>query len=71
MPEDSGSKIIEGWPEESKEAAKLVIEEYGEPHEATESLLIWYDVGAWKRMLASKEFIRTSFLYRTTILLSR
>lgn len=28
----SGSQIIENWPEESREAAKLVIEKYGEPH---------------------------------------
>ncbi len=40
-----GSKIIEAWPEESREAAQLVIEEYGPPHEATESALTWHNVG--------------------------
>jgi hypothetical protein len=26
-----GSEIISGWPDESREAAELVIDEYGEP----------------------------------------
>lgn len=55
------SKIIEQWPNESREAAQLVIDKYGEPHEATESLLIWHDVGPWKRMLASRTFYRHEF----------
>jgi len=29
--------IIDEWPEESREAASLVIDAYGPPHEATES----------------------------------
>jgi len=40
-----GSDIIKGWPEESQEAAQLVIDTYGEPQEATESLLTWHQVG--------------------------
>lgn len=52
----SGSHVINGWPEESREAAQLVIDEYGEPHEATESLLTWHGVGPWKRVLASRTF---------------
>lgn len=36
-----GSDIITSWPEESREAAGLVIDAYGEPDEATASLLIW------------------------------
>jgi hypothetical protein len=56
-----GSKIIEGWPEESREAAQLVIDKYGEPHEATESLLIWNQVGPWKRIIASKAVYKHDF----------
>ena len=51
-----GSEIIAGWPEASREAAQLVIDKYGEPHEATESLLIWHAVGPWKRIVASKAY---------------
>ena len=51
-----GSELINDWPEESREAAKLVIEAHGEPQEATESSLIWHDAGPWKRIVASKDF---------------
>jgi hypothetical protein len=37
MDEGHGPSIIESWPEESREAAQLVIDKYGEPHEATDS----------------------------------
>jgi hypothetical protein len=57
----SGSDIIKGWPEESREAAQLVIDAYGEPHEATGSLLTWHDVGPWKRVVASKVFFKHDF----------
>jgi hypothetical protein len=57
----TGSTIIEHWPEGSREAARLVIDTYGEPHEATKSLLVWNEVGPWKRMLASREFHHHDF----------
>ncbi|NED97808.1 hypothetical protein G1H11_21140 [Phytoactinopolyspora alkaliphila] len=57
----SASEIIEDWPEESREAAQLVIDTYGEPHEAGPSLLIWYRVGPWKRIEASKVFHEHNF----------
>jgi hypothetical protein len=36
--------LMDGWSEEAREAAQLVIDKYGEPHEATDSLLIWNNV---------------------------
>lgn len=51
-----GSAVIERWPQESREAAQLVIDRYGEPHESTESRLVWHRVGPWKRMVASRAF---------------
>lgn len=53
--------IIERWPNESREAAQLVIDQYGAPREATESLLVWEKVGPWKRMIATKTFYRHEF----------
>ena len=53
--------VIKGWPDESREAAQLVVDAYGQPHEATESLLIWHGVGPWKRMVASRTFYRHNF----------
>lgn len=54
--ERRAAEVIEEWPEQSREAAQLVVDTYGEPHEATESLLIWNGVGPWKRVLASKTY---------------
>jgi hypothetical protein len=47
---------MEGWPEESREAAQLVIDKYGDPDEATEPLLIWNNRAPWKRIVAYREF---------------
>src|SRR5690348_1611235 len=47
--------LMNGWFDEARKAAQLVIDRYGEPHEATDSLLIWHDVGPWKRIMASVE----------------
>lgn len=51
---DTGSTIIKGWPDEAREAAQLVIDTYGEPHEATESQLLWHGVRPWKRIVATR-----------------
>ena len=71
MENRSGSDIIKGWPEESREAAQLVIDAYGEPHEATDSLLTWHQVGSWKRVLASRVFFEHNFPAPTSTRWSR
>jgi hypothetical protein len=50
------SSVVDGWPDESKEAAQLVIGAYGEPAEVTASMLVWHDVGQWKRIVATRAF---------------
>jgi hypothetical protein len=57
----TGSELVKGWPDEAREAAELVLQKYGEPHEATESYLIWHRVGPWKRLIASRTFYRHEF----------
>jgi hypothetical protein len=57
----NGSRTIRQWPQESKEAAQLVIEQYGEPDEASESQLIWHRPGPWKRIVATRSFYRHDF----------
>lgn len=52
---------VNAWPEESKEAAQLVIKKYGEPDEATETQLTWRKRGPWKRIVASKTFYPHNF----------
>lgn len=55
------SDPIRHWPNESREAAQRVLDKYGEPDECTESLLTWFDVGPWKRILASRAFHQHDF----------
>jgi len=57
----NGSDLIRGWPRESREAAQLVIDKYGEPDEATDSQLVWRKCGEWKRIVASKAFLQHDF----------
>jgi hypothetical protein len=57
----TGSTIIKSWPDESREAAQLVIDTYGEPHEATESQLVWHGAGQWKRVVATRAFFEHRF----------
>ena len=52
---------ISNWPEESREAAQLVIDAHGEPDEATDSALVWQEPGPWKRIVASRTFYQHAF----------
>ena len=61
MPANQTSAHIAGWPEESREAAQLVIDQYGEPDEITETQLTWHKPGPWKRIVASRAFYEHNF----------
>jgi len=50
------SDLIRSWPSESQEAAQLVIDAHGEPDEVSDSQLVWYDIGPWKRIVATKAY---------------
>jgi hypothetical protein len=55
------AEVIAGWPDQSKEAAQLVVDAYGEPQEATDERLVWHRVGSWKRVVATRTFYRHDF----------
>lgn len=55
MPDQSRSPTLASWPDDSAEAAQLVIDQYGEPDEVTETQLTWHRPGPWKRIVASRE----------------
>jgi hypothetical protein len=48
-------EIMQGWSEDAREAAQLVIDKYGDPDEATASVLIWNEPGPWKRIVAYRD----------------
>ena len=61
MEQRTGSDVITAWPDESREAAQLVIDAYGEPDEAPDSTLTWFGAGAWKRIVATRTFYKHDF----------
>lgn len=61
QPTQAAERYLKGWPEESREAAKLVFDRYGEPDEASDSMLTWYEPGPWKRIVATRAFYRHNF----------
>ncbi len=58
---DTARSIIDAWPDESREAAQLVIDTYGEPEEATDTALTWRHAGTWKRVVATRAFYPHQF----------
>jgi hypothetical protein len=61
MAVEHASDIIRQWPEQSREAAQLVLDAYGAPHEATETQLVWRRAGPWKRIVATKTYYDHNF----------
>lgn len=57
----TGAQIITEWPEEAREAAQLVLDEYGEPDHATEMAMTWEGIGPWKRVVATRTFLEHNF----------
>ncbi|TFD47305.1 hypothetical protein E3T33_03245 [Cryobacterium sp. TMT1-2-1] len=57
----NSAEILLTWPEEAREAAQLVVDRYGEPDEAQPSQLVWFEVGEWKRVVATREFWEHQF----------
>lgn len=49
------------WPETAQEAAKAMIEKYGQPAESTPSMLVWYNTGPFKRTVVYKEEVQHDF----------
>jgi hypothetical protein len=56
-----GTLSIRRWPAQSREAARRVIEQYGEPDEVTVGQLIWHKRGPWRQIVASKSLIQHNF----------
>lgn len=54
-------KFTADWPEKPKEVTKTMVEKYGLPNEATQSMLIWYNNGPWKRSIIYREEIEHKF----------
>lgn len=54
-------QVIENWPEESKKAARNMLEKYGRPDGVTDSRLVWLDNGPWVRTIVYEEPVEHNF----------
>lgn len=61
MPRLGVKNIIVGWPVVTREMAEKIIDKYGEPDEATPSLLIWYHNAPWKRTIIYRDALNHNF----------
>jgi hypothetical protein len=46
---------LENWPKDHRKAVEEMTEKYGQPDEATASMVIWNNAGPWKRTIIYKE----------------
>ena len=53
--------IVAEWPAMSKQGANEIIGKYGPPNEATDSRLIWYNNGPWKRTICYRDEVPHHF----------
>ena len=57
----TGTSAIKNWPPQSRDAARRVIERYGEPDEIKDGQLIWHKRGPWRQIVASKVLLQHNF----------
>ena len=55
------SPAIADWPKDAREAAQLVVDQYGEPDEVNDSQVTWHKPGPWKRIVASRQVHEHNF----------
>jgi hypothetical protein len=55
MPRVNADAIVNGWPATPKKVAMEMIGKYGQPNEATPSMLVWHRNGPWKRTVLTRE----------------
>jgi len=55
------SPSIANWPEDAQEAAQLVVDQYGEPDEVTDTQVTWHRPGPWKRITAFRKVHEHNF----------
>ena len=60
-PAMSAASVIAGWPATPKEVAIKTIAKYGQPNEATPTMLVWHDNGPWKKTVVFREEFKHDF----------
>lgn len=53
--------MVQEWPRATREAAEVVIGQYGEPDEVSANELVWHRASPWKRVVATDWFEHHAF----------
>jgi hypothetical protein len=54
-------ELLKGYSNTSREVAEKMIAQYGQPDEATASMLVWHNNGPWKRTVVHAEEVKHGF----------
>ncbi len=54
-------ELIKDWPAAPKKVAEKLIDNYGEPNEATPTKMFWYNTGSFTRIILTKDEIIHNF----------
>lgn len=54
-------QLIRGWGKTPQKVEKKMIAKYGAPNEATQSRLIWFEPGPWKRAIVYRDEVPHNF----------
>ena len=57
----AADSVIAAWPATPKEVAMKTIAKYGQPNEATPTMLVWHDNGPWKKTVVFREEVKHDF----------
>lgn len=57
----NAEQFISNWPNVSREAARTMIQKYGQPNAASDTMLVWHNNGPWKRTIVHREPVKHNF----------
>jgi hypothetical protein len=57
----NAESVLSSWPDTAQKAAKMMIQQYGQPNEITPTHLVWENNGPWKRTIVYKEEVEHNF----------
>jgi hypothetical protein len=58
---DDVTELVRGWPATPRDVANQMIARYGNPHEATTTMLVWHNNGPWKRTVLYRDEVPHDF----------
>lgn len=58
---DKVDEVVSNWPEKPRKTVERMMQKYGAPDEATESMLIWHNNDPWKKTIVYRDEVPHKF----------